>query len=64
MLTKIILFPARLLYTLATGKIGENKLAADYYADNHKNDVTHWVKQAYQWRTKQPDFIKNQSSQL
>ncbi|MGH7515751.1 MAG: hypothetical protein ACREOQ_22865 [Gemmatimonadales bacterium] len=30
-LTKIVLFPVRLLYTAATGKVGANQVAAEYY---------------------------------
>lgn len=55
-LVKTILFPARLLYTLETGKIGDNKSSAEYYLNNHQNEYAQWIKKAYRWRTKQPDF--------
>ncbi len=63
-LTKIILFPARLLFTLETGRIGENKLAAEYYADNYQQNIAKWVIKAYQWRTKQPDFSQIKADDL
>lgn len=48
--TKLILFPARFLYTLQTGKVGHNQEAATYFIEKHHNQLGELVKNAFSWR--------------
>src|SRR5690606_12358312 len=53
-LTKIILFPVRLLYTAMTGKIGHNEEAVNYYLSHYQGAKAKLVKTAFQWRYESP----------
>lgn len=54
-LTKTILFPARLLYTSLTGKIGHNRDAVEYYLTNNQGKKAKLVEAAFNWRCKIPE---------
>jgi hypothetical protein len=54
-LTKIILFPVRFLYTAATGRVGTNHAAVDYYLANPEAVAPALVAAGLHWRTVPPD---------
>lgn len=57
-LTKIILFPVRLLYTAITGKIGHNAEAVTYYLANNTGKKSELIEAAFQWRSNAPNDKK------
>jgi hypothetical protein len=54
-LTKIVLFPVRFLFTAATGRVGTNHAAVDYYLANPDAVAPALVAAALHWRTVPPD---------
>jgi hypothetical protein len=53
-LTKIILFPARFLFTAATGRVGTNDLAVQHYIAQPEAPATDLVRAALRWRIDGP----------
>jgi hypothetical protein len=53
--TKIVLFPARFLYTAATGRVGTNEAAVAHYLAQPGGPARELVGAAYRWRTQPPD---------
>ena len=50
--TKSVLFPVRFIYTAATGKIGTNEAAVEYWVQNYPdNSVKELVRKAFEWRS-------------
>jgi hypothetical protein len=54
-LTKIVLFPVRFLFTAATGQVGTNHAAVDYYLADPEAPASALVEEALRWRTTPPD---------
>ena len=54
-LTKIVLFPVRFLFTAATGRVGTNHAAVDYYLANSEAVAPALVAAGLHWRTVPPD---------
>jgi predicted nucleotidyltransferase len=54
-LTKIVLFPVRFLFTAATGLVGTNHAAVDYYLANPEADAPALVAAGLHWRTVPPE---------
>ncbi|HYH48537.1 MAG TPA: hypothetical protein VEG38_03215 [Acidimicrobiia bacterium] len=54
-LTKVVLFPVRFLFTAATGRVGTNHAAVEYYRADPKAPAHALVGQALTWRTTAPD---------
>ena len=54
-LTKIMLFPVRLLFTGATGRVGTNHAAVDYYLANPEAVAPALAAAGLHWRTIPPD---------
>jgi hypothetical protein len=54
-LTKIVLFPVRFLFTAATGRVGTNHAAVDYYLANPDAVAPALVAAGLHWRTVPPD---------
>ena len=54
-LTKVVLFPVRFLFTAATGHVGTNHAAVDYYRADSKAPAHTLVGEALAWRTAAPD---------
>jgi hypothetical protein len=54
-LTKTVLFPVRFLYTAATGRVGTNHAAVDYYLANPEAVAPALVAAGLHWRTVPPD---------
>lgn len=54
-LTKIVLFPVRFLFTAATGRVGTNHGAVDYYLANPDAVAPALVAAGLHWRTVPPD---------
>jgi hypothetical protein len=54
-LTKIVLFPVRFLFTAATGLVGTNNAAVDYYLANPEAVAPALVAAGLHWRTVPPD---------
>ena len=52
--TKLVLFPARFLYTAATGHVGTNGDAVAHYLDRHQKPSARLVEAAMAWRTDPP----------
>lgn len=53
-LTKIVLFPARLLFTAETGRVGTNRLAAEHYLARADAPAAELVTEALGWRQRPP----------
>jgi len=53
-LTKIVLFPARFLFTAATGQVGTNALAAEHYLALAQAPAAELVTAALAWRREPP----------
>jgi hypothetical protein len=53
-LTKVVLFPVRFLFTAATGQVGTNALAAEYYLAQAQAPATELVSAALTWRREPP----------
>jgi len=53
-LTKIVLFPVRFLFTAATGQVGTNASAVDYYLADHTAPASELVIRAFGWREAGP----------
>ena len=53
-LTKVVLFPARFLFTAATGRVGTNALAAEHYLSRQPAPAAALVAAALAWRTEPP----------
>lgn len=53
-LTKMVLFPVRLLYTAQTGEMRHNEDAVDYYLKHNDTQSSRLVKAAFQWRSEAP----------
>jgi len=53
--TKIVLFPVRFLFTAATGRVGTNHAAVDYYLANPEAVAPALVAAGLHWRTIPPD---------
>jgi hypothetical protein len=53
-LTKIVLFPARFLFTAQTGRVGTNTLAAEHYCAGTHRPAADLVTAALAWRTEPP----------
>jgi hypothetical protein len=53
-LTKVVLFPARFLFTAATGRVGTNALAAEHYLSGPPAPAAALVAAALAWRTEPP----------
>jgi hypothetical protein len=54
-LTKIVLFPVRFLFTAATGRVGTNHAAVEYYRTDPEAPAHTLVGEALAWRTTAPD---------
>ncbi len=54
-LTKAVLFPARFLFTAATGRVGTNPAAVDHYLARPDAAAPDLVSSALRWRTEPPD---------
>ena len=54
-LTKVVLFPVRFLFTAATGRVGTNHAAVDYYLANPEAMAPALVAAGLHWRTVPPD---------
>ena len=54
-LTKTVLFPVRFLYTAATGRVGTNHAAVDYYLANSEARAPALVAAGLHWRTVPPE---------
>ena len=54
-LTKTVLFPVRFLFTAATGRVGTNHAAVDYYLANPEAVAPSLVAAGLHWRTVPPD---------
>ena len=54
-LTKTVLFPVRFLFTAATGRVGTNHAAVDYYLANPEAVAPALVAAGLHWRTVPPD---------
>jgi hypothetical protein len=54
-LTKVVLFPVRFLFTAATGRVGTNHAAVDYYLANPEALSPALAAAALHWRTVPPD---------
>jgi len=54
-LTKIVLFPVRLLFSAATGQVGTNALAVEHYLGNARAPATELVGAALDWRIVGPE---------
>jgi hypothetical protein len=54
-LTKIVLFPIRFLYTAATGRVGTNHAAVDYYLANPEAVAPALAAAGLHWRVVPPD---------
>lgn len=52
--TKIILFPARFLFTADTGREGTNSAAVQHYSTQHRGPAAELVNAAFEWRTSPP----------
>jgi hypothetical protein len=52
--TKLVLFPVRLLFTAATGRVGTNDAAVERYIDDREAPSKELVAAAYAWRTGAP----------
>lgn len=52
--TKIVLFPARFLFTADTGREGTNEAAVRHYAEKRQGPDAELVDAAFAWRTTQP----------
>ena len=52
--TKLVLFPVRFLYTAATGRVGTNDAAVDYYLESSEAPSPELVTAARNWRTGAP----------
>lgn len=52
--TKLVLFPVRFLYTAATGRVGTNHAAADWYLEDGQAPGADLVAAAVAWRTAPP----------
>ena len=52
--TKIVLFPVRFLFTAATGRVGTNNLAAEYYLASANAPAAELVMAAQAWRLEPP----------
>ena len=48
--TKCVLFPARFLFLLETGKVAGNDVSVAYYRDHYADELAELVVQGYQWR--------------
>lgn len=53
--TKLVLFPARFMFSAATGGVGTNDEAARWYADRHDAPAKRLVAAALGWRDRPPD---------
>ena len=53
-LTKMVLFPVRLLYTAQTGRMGHNEEAVNYYLEHNDTKSSELVKDAFQCRSEAP----------
>jgi hypothetical protein len=53
-LTKIVLFPVRFLFTAATGQVGTNALAAEYYLASAAAPAAELITAAFGWRYEPP----------
>jgi hypothetical protein len=53
-LTKVVLFPARFLFTAATGRVGTNALAAEHYQAGDPAPAAALVAAALAWRDEPP----------
>lgn len=56
--TKLVLFPARFLYSAETGLVGTNLAAVDYYLACDQAPGAGLVAAALAWRTSPPDHIE------
>lgn len=54
-LTKVVLFPVRFLFTAATGRVGTNHAAVEYYRADPGAPAHTLVGEALAWRTTAPD---------
>jgi hypothetical protein len=54
-LTKVVLFPARFLFTAATGRVGTNALAAEHYLAARPAPAADLVAAALAWRSEPPE---------
>jgi hypothetical protein len=52
--TKLVLFPVRLLYTAASGRVGTNDAAVDHYLKDERAPSKPLVAAALEWRTAAP----------
>lgn len=52
--TKLVLFPARFLFTAETGREGTNQAAVQYYSELRGAPGTALVRAAFDWRTNPP----------
>ena len=52
--TKVVLFPARFLFTADTGREGTNDAAAQHYTARHRGPAADLVEAAFRWRAGPP----------
>jgi len=53
-LTKLVLFPVRFMFTAATGRVGTNALAVEWYLTRNAAPSKRLVRAALAWRTAEP----------
>jgi predicted nucleotidyltransferase len=54
-LTKIVLFPVRLLFTARTGQIGRNEAAVEYFTAVETGPAADLARNGFTWREEPPD---------
>ncbi len=54
-LTKIVLFPVRLLFTAQTGQIGRNEAAVEYFTAVETGPAADLARNGFTWREEPPD---------
>ncbi len=53
-LTKLVLYPARFLFTARTGEVGRNEAAVAHFVSHSKGPATHLARAALEWRNTPP----------
>ena len=52
-----LLYPARVLYTMKTGRIGSKKIAVHHYSLSHDDKFKMWLEQALEYRSQKIEVI-------
>ena len=53
-LTKLVLYPARFLFTARTGEVGRNEAAVDHFVSHAEGPATNLARMAIEWRNAPP----------